>query len=109
MYHDEGYMEKLKMGDWEYLTLERENRILVVSFDSLNQVNSLNIQLMRELTALAVELQQDNDLSAIILRGRNTMFTGGMDLKDAEIVNTITRENEAMLLLFNMSVTSPTL
>lgn len=88
MYHDQGYTEKLKMSDWEYLTLERDNRILVVSFDSLNQVNSLNIQLMRELTALAIELQQDNDLSAIILRGRDTMFTGGMDLKDAEIVST---------------------
>ena len=56
------------MSDWEYLTLEKDDRILIVSFDSLNQINSLNIKLMRELTSLAIDLQQDNELSAVILR-----------------------------------------
>ena len=75
------------MSDWEYLTLERDDRILVVSFDSLSQINSLNIKLMRELTSLAIDLQQDNELSAVILRGNDTMFTGGMNLKDSEILS----------------------
>ena len=86
MYYDVQYLESVKMSDWEYLTLERDNRVLVVSFDSANQINSLNIKLMRELTSLAIELQQDNELSAIILRGNDTMFTGGMNLKDSEIL-----------------------
>ena len=75
------------MSDWEYLTLEKDDRILIVSFDSLNQINSLNIKLMRELTSLAIDLQQDNELSAVILRGNDTMFTGGMNLKDSEILS----------------------
>ncbi len=75
------------MTDWEYLTLEKDDRILIVSFDSLNQINSLNIKLMRELTSLAIDLQQDNELSAVILRGNDTMFTGGMNLKDSEILS----------------------
>ena len=86
MYYDGQYLEKLKMSDWEYLTLVRDDRVLLVSFDSSNQINSLNIELMRELTSLAIELQQDNELSAIILRGNDTMFTGGMNLKDSEIL-----------------------
>ncbi len=72
------------MSDWQYLTLQREGRVLTVSFDSASKVNSLSNALMRELTQLAIELQQDSDLSAIILRGRDDIFTAGMDLKDPE-------------------------
>jgi enoyl-CoA hydratase len=72
------------MSVWKYLSLERNNRILTVSFDSGDTVNSLNNALMRELTQLAIELQQDSELSAIILRGRDSIFSGGMDLKDPE-------------------------
>jgi len=73
------------MGTWKYLTLERSNRILTVSFESGDAMNTLKYALMRELTQLAIELQQDSELSAIILRGRESIFTGGMDLKDPEI------------------------
>jgi len=75
------------MGDanWQYLELQREGRVLTVRFDSATQVNSLNNALMRELTQLAIELRQDSELSAIILTGRDTTFTGGMDLKDPEM------------------------
>ena len=38
---------------WKYLTLQREGRVLEVSFQSDNKVNSLNNALMRELTQLA--------------------------------------------------------
>jgi enoyl-CoA hydratase/carnithine racemase len=70
---------------WEYLTLAREGRVLEVSFRSGTPVNSLNNALMRELTMLAGQLQFDSDLSAVILRGTDTMFSAGMDLKDPEL------------------------
>ncbi len=69
---------------WEYLTLHRENRVLEVSFRSPNKVNSLNNNLMRELTCLAQELQFDSELSAIILTGAQEIFSAGMDLNDPE-------------------------
>ena len=68
---------------WEYLQLERAGRVLEVSFRSGNKVNSLNTALMRELTALAQELQFDSELSAIILSGTQDTFTAGMDLNEA--------------------------
>jgi len=71
--------------DWQYLELKRDERILEVGFRSEAKVNSLSFALMRELTALAQELQFDAELSAIILTGRPAMFSAGMDLKDPEM------------------------
>lgn len=71
--------------DWQYLTLQRQGRVLSVSFDAGNRINSLSNALMRELTRLAVELQDDSELSAVVLSGRADMFSGGMDLKDPEL------------------------
>jgi enoyl-CoA hydratase len=71
--------------DWQYLTLQREGRVLTVSFDAGNAVNSLSNALMRELTALARQLQDDCELSAIVLSGRAGVFSGGMDLRDPEL------------------------
>ncbi len=70
---------------WNYLTLSREDRVLTVSFDAGNQVNSLNSALMRELTQLARQLHDDSELNAVILSGRSNIFSAGMDLKDPEL------------------------
>jgi enoyl-CoA hydratase/carnithine racemase len=70
---------------WKYLSLQREGRVLTVQFDAGNKVNSLSHALMRELTMVATELQDDSELSAIVLSGRSDIFTGGMDLKDPEV------------------------
>jgi enoyl-CoA hydratase/carnithine racemase len=72
---------------WQYLSLQRNDRILEVTFRSPSKVNSLNTALMRELTRLAQQLQFDSELSAIILTGAADIFTAGMDLKDPEAAN----------------------
>ncbi len=71
-------------SEWDYLHLNRADRVLEVSFRSGTKVNSLNTPLMRELTALAQALQFDSELSAIILSGTDAMFTAGMDLNEAK-------------------------
>jgi enoyl-CoA hydratase len=70
---------------WQYLKLNQNDRVLQVQFNSGNKVNSLNSALMRELTQLALMLQDDSELSVVILTGRPEIFTGGMDLKDPEL------------------------
>ena len=70
---------------WEYLDLNREGRVLEVRFRAHNTHNSLSNALMRELTQLAGELQYDSELNAIILTGRDEVFSTGMDLKDPEL------------------------
>ncbi|MDB4542847.1 enoyl-CoA hydratase/isomerase family protein [bacterium] len=75
----------MENSTWQYLKLEREDRVLRVEFDSGTKVNSLGNALMRELTDLANSLQFDSELNAIVLSGRSDVFTGGMDLKDPEL------------------------
>lgn len=77
-------MTATQQGKWQFLDLKREGRVLTVTFDAGNPVNSLSNALMRELTSLATELQDDSELSAIVLSGRADIFSGGMDLKDPE-------------------------
>jgi enoyl-CoA hydratase len=74
-------------SQWKYLTLNRDGRVLHVQFDTGHRVNSLNNALMRELIQLAMELRDEAELNAIILSGRDTMFSAGMDLKDPELAN----------------------
>ncbi|MGL4566322.1 MAG: enoyl-CoA hydratase/isomerase family protein, partial [Halioglobus sp.] len=77
-------LKYIEEHDWRYLTLQREGRVLTVEFDAGNRINSLNNALMRELTELALKLQEDCELSAVVLTGRKSMFSGGMDLRDPE-------------------------
>ncbi len=71
--------------DWDYLRVERKDRVMEVHFDSGSEVNSLSNALMRELTALAQSIQDDSQLSAVILTGRADIFCAGMDLRDPEL------------------------
>jgi enoyl-CoA hydratase len=71
--------------NWKYLSLERDDRVLTVTFNSGDKVNSLNRALMRELTQLALQLVDECELNAIILTGQDNIFSGGMDLKDPEL------------------------
>jgi enoyl-CoA hydratase/carnithine racemase len=73
---------------WKYLTLNQKDRVLTVRFEAQNKVNSLNRALMRELTELAHQLQDDSELNAIIITGQPSIFSGGMDLKDPELGET---------------------
>lgn len=90
------------MSDWDFLQVERDGRVLTVRFDSGSKVNSLSNALMRELTALARELESDSELSCVILTGRTDTFTAGMDLRDPELaaLKTMTvAEKRALLKL----------
>ena len=66
----------------DFVTIEKEGRIATVRFDRGNRANALSRQLMEELTEAARALEDDTDLSAVILTGRADVFTLGADLKE---------------------------
>ena len=68
------------------LTVERQGRIATVTFNRGTSSNLLSHSLMRELTDVAREFQDDLETSAIILSGRDDNFCLGFDLKDPETV-----------------------
>ena len=85
---------------YKYVTVTREGRIATVRFDRGNDVNSMSIDLMKELTAVAQSFESDMETSAIILTGNGKNFTVGYDLKDPAVkdrVNAGVMERREML------------
>lgn len=68
-----------RFGD--YLTLERDGRIVTVTFDRGDGLNALSTAAMRELTAVADQLADDVNSSVVVLHGAGA-FSAGADLKE---------------------------
>ncbi|MGJ8535535.1 MAG: enoyl-CoA hydratase/isomerase family protein [Parasphingopyxis sp.] len=64
----------------EFLSLERDGRVVIVTFDRGDGMNALSNDAMRELTDCARMLADDTGSSAIILAGKGG-FSAGFDLK----------------------------
>jgi enoyl-CoA hydratase/carnithine racemase len=74
----------------DHVTVEKADRIALVRFDRGIKGNPLSFAIMRELTAVAQDLAEEPDLCAIVLTGRMDNFSLGMDLKDAEVIKSVT-------------------
>lgn len=73
-----------------FVSVEKYDRIALVRFDKSDSANALSFSLMRELTAVAEDLANDPNLSAVVLTGRDDNFCLGMDLKDPEVSQSAT-------------------
>jgi enoyl-CoA hydratase/carnithine racemase len=70
--------------DWQFVRIEKEGRVAVVSFDRSDRINALSRRLMIELTEAADSFKDDLETVAIVLFGSPSAFTAGVDLKDPE-------------------------
>ena len=68
--------------DWEFCSVEREGRIVKVTFDRGYPANPMSDGLMKELTDLARWLDEDLESSVVVLTGRADNFSMGFDLKE---------------------------
>jgi enoyl-CoA hydratase len=68
--------------EWEFCTVEREGRIVTVSFDRGYPANPMSDAMMKELTDVALWLDNDLESNVVILTGRADNFSMGFDLKD---------------------------
>ncbi len=71
---------------WDHVTVERRGRIAVVRFDRGDRTNALSVKLIGELTAAAGTLEDDPEVSAVVIAGSATAFTAGMDLRDPAVL-----------------------
>ena len=69
----------------KFVSIEKVSNIALVTFDRGTLSNLLNLELIRELKETAENLSEDNDLSVIILLGRQENFCMGFDLSDQEL------------------------
>ncbi len=70
---------------WEFVTIERRDRIAIVRFDRSHKANALSVDLIRELTEAAQSFTDDCETSAVVLTGRADQFSLGFDLTDPKV------------------------
>jgi len=67
---------------YEYILVEREGHVAIVTLNRPQQLNALSYGLIKEL-ALALEaLDQDAEIRAIVLTGGEKVFAAGTDIKE---------------------------
>ncbi len=71
------------MNDDASILLTRpEPYVAVITLNRPKALNALNLQVMRELTALAADLDADPDTKAIVITGSAKAFAAGADIKE---------------------------
>jgi len=66
----------------EQVGVERQEDVVSVRIRRADRRNVLSIDLMEELTRIALSLQQDADVRAVVLAADGPNFSAGVDLKD---------------------------
>ena len=76
------------MTELEYLSVEKDGDISIVTIDREEKLNSLNSQVLQELGAVFTELSRENNLRGVILTGKGRKsFVAGADLEDLADLN----------------------
>jgi enoyl-CoA hydratase len=71
----------------EFVTIEKKDRVAIVRFDRGHKANPLSRQAMDELTETARSFEHDYETSAVVLTGRDDVFSLGRDLKDPKLAD----------------------
>ncbi|MFD2474755.1 enoyl-CoA hydratase [Amycolatopsis silviterrae] len=67
----------------ETITVDRPApRVARITLNRPKALNALNLQTMRELTAVAADLDRSDDVGAIVLTGSDRAFAAGADIKE---------------------------
>src|SRR5690606_23609779 len=72
----------LIMTKWKTITVERRNRVGLITLNRPEALNALNLELMQALVAAASELDADTGIGAIVLTGSAKAFAAGADVKE---------------------------
>ena len=67
-----------------YVTLRRDGPVALVRFERAAGMNPFDQKLIRELTAVARDFQDDLETRAVVLTGSARAFSAGIDLRDPE-------------------------
>jgi len=65
---------------YETFIVERSGEITTVYFNRPDKLNPINEKVMREMLAIAQELQEDDDSRVVILTGKGRSFCAGADI-----------------------------
>ncbi|MEL7481618.1 MAG: enoyl-CoA hydratase-related protein [Pseudomonadota bacterium] len=72
------------MATFETITLERNDRVAVVTLNRPDSLNALNAEIMAEIAAVFGELDRDPEVAVSILTGAGRAFAAGADIKEMQ-------------------------
>ena len=67
--------------NYECIVAERIRRVGMITLNRPRQLNALNEQLMRELTAALNDFEADGDIGCILITGSEKAFAAGADIQ----------------------------
>ncbi|MCV7170624.1 enoyl-CoA hydratase [Mycobacterium manitobense] len=70
------------MTSYETILVTRDDRVGTITLNRPKALNALNSQVMTEVGAAAIELDQDPGIGAIIVTGNEKAFAAGADIKE---------------------------
>src|SRR5581483_4299691 len=71
------------MADYQYILVERDERVGIVTLNRPKELNALNFQLVKELADALEEFDRDEAIGCIILTGAGEKaFAAGADIKE---------------------------
>lgn len=70
------------MSEFEFLNVEREEKVATVTLNRADKRNALSIAVRYEFDRCFGELEEDNDISAVVLVSTGPVFCAGFDLKE---------------------------
>lgn len=75
--------------DSKGVTIERSGKVAIVKFDRNDALNALTLDLMHELTEVALSFNDDLETTAVVLSGGMNAFSAGIDLTDPKLLKTL--------------------
>ncbi|MEO0919508.1 MAG: enoyl-CoA hydratase-related protein [Pseudomonadota bacterium] len=72
------------MSEFETITLERKERIAVVTLNRPDSLNALNALVMSETVAAFEEVDRDSSIAVSVLTGAGRAFAAGADIKEMQ-------------------------
>ncbi|WHT17496.1 enoyl-CoA hydratase [Crossiella sp. CA-258035] len=69
---------------YETILVERRERVGLITLNRPKALNALNLQLMREVTTAARELDRDPEIGALVITGSAKAFAAGADIKEMQ-------------------------
>ena len=70
------------MAEYETILVERRARVAIVTLNRPTALNALNVQMARDLTDAARELDADEGVGCIVVAGSAKAFAAGADIKE---------------------------
>ncbi|PPQ36530.1 enoyl-CoA hydratase [Rhodoblastus acidophilus] len=67
---------------YETILVERRDRVAVITLNRPKQLNALNVQMARDLTDAARELDADESVGCMVVTGSAKAFAAGADIKE---------------------------